>query len=47
MNERNFIIEGRHEENRNQYGVKTLYRYADQFNCNKEDVINLFKDIPF
>jgi type I restriction-modification system DNA methylase subunit len=47
MNEREFIVEGKYEENRNQYGVKTLYRYADQFKCDKEEVVKLFKDIPF
>ncbi len=47
MNERGFIVEGKYDENRNQYGVKTLYRYADQFNCDKNEVVKLFKDIPF
>ncbi len=47
MNERGFIVEGKYEENKNQYGVKNLYRYADQFNTSKDEVIKLFKDIPF
>jgi len=47
MTERAFIEEGNFEENKPQYGVKNLYRYADKFNSSKEDVINIFKDIPF
>ncbi|ANE41194.1 type IIS restriction endonuclease [Fervidobacterium ngatamarikiense] len=29
------------------YGVKTLYRYADKFLISKEEVLELFRDIPF
>lgn len=47
MNERGFIVEGKYEDNRNQYGVKNLYRYANLFNCSKDEVVELFKDIPF
>ncbi|MFN3327514.1 MAG: Eco57I restriction-modification methylase domain-containing protein, partial [Fervidobacterium pennivorans] len=29
------------------YGVKTLYRYADKFLISKEDILKLFKNVPF
>ena len=47
MDERDFIVEGGFEENRNQYGIKNLYRYFEQFQVSKKEVIQLFKDIPF
>jgi len=29
------------------YGIKTLYRYEDMFLINEDEVLELFKDIPF
>lgn len=47
MNDREFIVEGSFKENKDQYGVKNLYRYASLFAINEKEIINLFKDIPF
>ncbi len=47
MNERRFAAEGDFPENRKEYDVKTLYRYADKFLIDKGEVLRLFKDIPF
>jgi len=33
--------------NRSNYGVKNLYRYEDMFLIEKEEVLKLFKEIPF
>lgn len=43
---RQFATEGSFQDNRNQYGVKNLYRYADLFQ-NPEQALALFADIPF
>lgn len=29
------------------HGVKNQFRYSEQFSCSKDEVIKLFKDIPF
>ena len=47
MNERRFAAEGDFPENRKEYDVKTIYRYADKFLIDKGEVLRLFKDIPF
>ncbi len=47
MNERRFAAEGDFPENRKEYDVKTIYRYADKFLIDKDEVLRLFKDIPF
>jgi len=47
MNERGFVVEGSFHENKEQYGVKTLYRYASLFNIPEDEIVKLFKDIPF
>jgi len=47
MNERKFADESGYPANKKEYGVKNLYRYADKFLINKNEVLNLFKDIPF
>jgi hypothetical protein len=30
-----------------QYGIKTLYRYADEFSISTDEVIELFSKVPF
>lgn len=47
MSERKFAKEGTFPENRSDYGVKTLYRYREMFKIPEEEVLTLFKDIPF
>ena len=47
MDERGFAKEGSFHKNINEYGVKNLFRYADKFTINEDEVIGLFKDIPF
>ena len=34
-------------KNKSNYGVKTLFRYEDKFLINENEVLELFKDIPF
>ena len=47
MNERKFAEENGYPANKKEYGVKNLYRYANKFLINKDEVLKLFKDIPF
>jgi len=48
MNEREFAKDGGSTlVNKEHFGVKTIYRYAKLFNISENEVINLFKDIPF
>ena len=47
MDERGFAKNGTIEENRNQYGVKNLFRYADLFSISEKEVLTLFQDVPF
>ncbi|MEW5845297.1 MAG: Eco57I restriction-modification methylase domain-containing protein [Bacteroidota bacterium] len=47
MSERTFAREADLLENRKEYGVKNLYRYADMFSIPSQEAIALFKDIPF
>ncbi len=47
MNERNFAEESGYPANKKEYGVKTIYRYAEKFSISKEQILNLFKDVPF
>lgn len=47
IEEREFATEGQIEDNRAQYGVKNLFRYAGKFLINREQVLKLFEDIPF
>lgn len=47
MNERGFAREGSFLENRNNYGVKNLFRYAGDFAIDEKEALSLFKDIPF
>ncbi len=47
MNKRKFAEESGYPANKKEYGVKTLYRYGNKFLINENEVLNLFKDIPF
>ncbi len=47
MGERGLAKEGSFPENKNEYGVKNLFRYADKFSIKEKEVIKLFSDIPF
>lgn len=47
MNERKFTKESNFLENKEEYGVKNIYRYADKFLISKDEVLNIFKDVPF
>jgi adenine-specific DNA-methyltransferase len=47
MDERGFAKEGSFPENRSNYGVKNLFRYADLFAVSEADALSLFQDIPF
>ncbi|HDP76213.1 MAG TPA: hypothetical protein ENN49_10200 [Bacteroidales bacterium] len=47
MNERKFAKDDNIQTNRTEYGVKNLYRYANLFKIPEQEVLNLFKDIPF
>jgi hypothetical protein len=44
---RKFATEGSFHENRNEYGVKNLYRYASLFDMSQAEAVALFEDIPF
>jgi hypothetical protein len=47
IEDRDFVKEGSFHENREEYGVKNLFRYSDKFSISKNEVKALFKDIPF
>ena len=47
MEERKFAKEGDIKTNKDEYGVKNLFRYADLFNIPEKEVLALFKDVPF
>ncbi|GAB4346425.1 MAG: class I SAM-dependent DNA methyltransferase [Flammeovirgaceae bacterium] len=47
VSERKFAKEEGYPANKSEYGIKTLYRYRDKFNIGEEEVLKLFKDIPF
>jgi hypothetical protein len=47
MEERKFAKEGDIRTNKEEYGVKNLFRYADLFNIPEKEVLPLFKDVPF
>ncbi len=46
-NERGFAKHGNFVQNRNDFGVKTLYRYKDKILISEEEFLDIFKDIPF
>jgi adenine-specific DNA-methyltransferase len=47
MGERGFARNGSLEENRSEYGVKNMFRYADQFAISEKEALALFANIPF
>jgi hypothetical protein len=47
IEERDFAVDGGFYENKVQYGIKTLFRYADEFSVPKEEVIQIFGKVPF
>lgn len=47
IEERKFVREGDFQTNREEYGVKNLFRYADLFTRSEQEIIQLFKDVPF
>ncbi len=47
IDERAFAIEKGALANREHFGIKTLYRYAKDFACTEEEVIEIFKQVPF
>ncbi len=47
IEDRKFANDGGFLKERVDYGVKTLYRYADDFLLSKDDAISLFKEVPF
>ncbi len=47
MKERAFAKDSGYPANKNEYGVKNLFRYEDKFTLNKTEVLALFADIPF
>ncbi|MCX7874804.1 MAG: BREX-1 system adenine-specific DNA-methyltransferase PglX [Melioribacteraceae bacterium] len=44
---RKFTKDGDIKTNKEEYGVKNLFRYADLFTISEKEVLDLFKDIPF
>ena len=47
MNERAFVKDGTFTTNKNEYGVKNLFRYADKFFLNESEILDMYKEIPF
>lgn len=47
IEDRKFANDGGYLMHRVDYGIKNLYRYADDFLISKDEVVNLFKDVPF
>ena len=47
MDERKFVQERGFQTHKKEYGVKNLFRYADKFLVSKDNVLELFKNIPF
>lgn len=47
ISDRAFAIEGSRQENEEHFGVKIFYRYAAEFALSEEEVIHLFRSIPF
>lgn len=47
MDERKFAKEGDIKTNKEEYGVKNLFRYADLFTISEKEAMQLFKDVPF
>jgi tRNA1(Val) A37 N6-methylase TrmN6 len=47
MDERGWAKDEGYPKNITTYGVKNLYRYEDKFLIGEEEILNLFKEIPF
>lgn len=47
MDDRGFVMDGTQQQNKNEYGVKNLFRYSNKFNLSETEVMQLFKDVPF
>jgi tRNA1(Val) A37 N6-methylase TrmN6 len=47
MDERKFAKKGDIKTNKEEYGVKNLFRYADLFTISEKEAMQLFKDVPF
>ncbi len=47
MNKRKFADDRGYPYNKKEYGIKNLYRYKDKFLITEDEVLKLFKDIPF
>ena len=47
MGERKFAKEGNIQINKEEYGVKNLYRYANLFSIHEEEILKLFDVVPF
>lgn len=47
MDERKFAKAGDINTNKEEYGVKNLFRYADLFTISEKEAMQLFKDVPF
>jgi hypothetical protein len=47
IEDRSFVVDGTYHKNRVQYGIKTLYRYADDFSISNDKVVELFSNVPF
>jgi hypothetical protein len=45
--DRKFAKDENIHTNREEYGVKTLYRYKNKFLISEKEILELFKDIPF
>ena len=47
ISERGFVKEGTFQDNKTEYGIKNLFRYADKFSVKENEIIGLFKNVPF
>ncbi len=47
ISDREFAVEGNRKENEQHFGIKIFYRYASEFALSEEDVIQLFRSVPF
>lgn len=47
MGERKFAKDRDFKTNKGEYGVKNLFRYADLFTISENEILELFKDVPF
>jgi hypothetical protein len=47
IEEREFANDSTYNENKEHYGIKTLYRYSDEFKIDQQQVLRLFSEVPF